>query len=155
VVNFNLGLLAARRGDSAEAASLFGLALRFDPDNPGTMNNVAYHVARSGGDLAEAERLAREAVRRDPIAEHLDTLGFILVRRGDWAGAESALRRALSLDPKLASARLSLAEALAGLGRRDDARREIDTVLGGDIDDTVRSDARALLDRLGLSAPAP
>lgn len=63
--------------------------------------------------------LARDG-KRD--TETLERLGIARLRAGNPAGALAVLEEALAKEPSRGLARLSKAEALAALGRRDDAR---------------------------------
>jgi chemotaxis protein methyltransferase CheR len=98
------------------------------------------HEAARRGDVATAERLAQQLGERaqSPLAYLL--LAAIADARGDLAGAVEAARRALYLDPRLASAHATLVSLYRRLGRPEDARR-------------ARRNALALLD--GLDDPAP
>lgn len=58
----NLGNLAAGAGRLAEAERCYRRALADAPGDADARNNLAYVVARRGGDLDEAEWLARSAV---------------------------------------------------------------------------------------------
>jgi chemotaxis protein methyltransferase CheR len=92
------------------------------------------------GDIATAERLARElADRAESPQAHL-LLGAIADARGDLAGAVEAAKRAIYLDSRLAPAHAALVGLYRRLGRPEDARR-------------ARRNALALLD--GLDDPVP
>jgi cytochrome c-type biogenesis protein CcmH/NrfG len=56
-------------------------------------------------------------------------LGNLALDGGDNAGAVDYLGAALLLDPDLHQARFNLARALARMGRRDEARKEAETLL--------------------------
>lgn len=97
-------LWGAGERDAAEAE--LRALLDADPDHAGGCNDLAYRLAEQGRDLREAERLVRHAlavdgaVRRkagnpEPAhAAYLDTLGWVLFRRGDLPGARAALEEA-------------------------------------------------------------
>ena len=80
-VNFNLAALATREGRYADAVDLLRLVTPLEPRNARVFNNLAYSAALGGGDLVEADRAARRAVDLEPDPNHLDTLGYVLVRR--------------------------------------------------------------------------
>jgi len=50
------------RGDLRRAEGHFRAALRSDPECHEAMNNLAWLIAQQGGDLSEAEALARQAL---------------------------------------------------------------------------------------------
>lgn len=64
-------------------------------------------------------------------AQHVN-LGLLDERAGDDSSAVAEYRFALSLDPSIAQARYALGNALARLGRRDEARAEYETLLARD-----------------------
>jgi tetratricopeptide (TPR) repeat protein len=72
----------------------------------------------SRGALAEAEALARE-VLQEPEAHHL--LGLIQQRRGELAGAETALRQAIARDGRVAAYHHALGNVLQDRGKLKDA----------------------------------
>jgi len=75
------------------------------------------------GRLEEAERCAREAVRRRPdLAEAQCNLGAVLLEQDRLAEAEAACRRALELKPELAEALSNLAAILLRQDRVEEAR---------------------------------
>lgn len=71
-------------------------------------------LARAGA-VAPAERLARQAVRRDP-RDYLGwiSLAIVLQRRHHPAASRAAARRALALNPRYAAARQLASPAGAG-----------------------------------------
>jgi serine/threonine protein kinase/Tfp pilus assembly protein PilF len=72
-----------------------------------------------------AEQMARRALEINPnLAEAHTALGNILKEaRWDWVGAETAFRNAIDLDPRYATAHHWYSEALATVGRFDEAER--------------------------------
>lgn len=103
-------------GRTEEAISLYDQALRYAPDNPLIMNNLAWCLARNEKDLARAERLARQAVARQPDrAEFWDTLGMVQQMAGRPAQAAASYGRALKLDPEMAQAKANLVPVLLGV----------------------------------------
>lgn len=86
---------ALDRGRDAEAAAAFERALAERPDDAELANAVAYAWANAGTELDRAEVLVRQALAADPEnADYLDTLGWILCRRGDVEAGMVELRRA-------------------------------------------------------------
>ena len=84
------------------------LILEFFPDDPLTLNNLGYNLADQGRKLPEAELLIRHAIEVDRInrlaaGEHeplqgtyLDSLGWVLLRRGKLNEAKVVLEQALT-----------------------------------------------------------
>lgn len=68
------------------------------PNNPGFNNDLGYTLADAGQDIDEAERMIRFAVAERPrTAAYLDSLGWVLYKRGDMRGAVLWLERAANL----------------------------------------------------------
>lgn len=109
-----VGLANARliRRDLDEAAAIIESIREIDPDArmlPALTGRLADHR----GDTAVAERLLREAVRRDPADSRSHArLGHVLERKGDLAGALAHYRAAVTADPDNAEALSYLGNAL-------------------------------------------
>jgi tetratricopeptide (TPR) repeat protein len=115
------------------------LLLEANPDDVTANNNLGFQWAERGVNLAEAERMIRKAIeldRRDrgaakPVgldsdhesAAYIDSLGWVLFRKGDLKGARAELEKATSLpdgeeDPVVWD---HLADVLFRLGEKDKA----------------------------------
>lgn len=76
-------------------------ALDIDHQNRNARNSLAYVLCESGGDLDEAQHLARTAVEAEPNnAVYQDTLGWIYYKKGKEELARETLRRALEIAPE-------------------------------------------------------
>ena len=97
------------------------------PNNLRALNNLAWAAGRAGDPMAldYAERASRLAPE-DPKV--LDTLGWILVERGDLARGTDILRRASTAAPDAPDLRLNLAKALVKSGDAKGARRELEVL---------------------------
>lgn len=117
--------LAAR--DYPVAIRLYKDVLADFPDSVRLLNNLAWAAARVGDPAARdyAERAHRLAPN-DPNV--LDTLGWMLVERGDVARGTELLRRASLAAPNVPHLRLNLAKALIRSGDIAGARRELDVL---------------------------
>lgn len=103
--------MSAERTDRAEEQ--LQLCLKLDPDNPTVNNDLGYIWADGNKNLDQAETLIRRALELDrrrrkgtasldpPDAEdnasYADSLGWVLYRKGDLAGARRELERAARL----------------------------------------------------------
>jgi len=68
---------------------------RFFPEKVGINNDLGYTWADTGVHLAEAEQMIRKAVASSPrSAQYLDSLGWVLYKKGDFASAHEWLVRA-------------------------------------------------------------
>lgn len=117
---------------TARAIEYFRRATEVDPDYALAWSGMSHAYAASpiNGDAVPLEvwPLAREAadhaVRANPnLAEAVLSRGYVRwMFEWDWPAAESAFRRALSLDPHVADAPLFLAHVLSQMGRHDEAK---------------------------------
>jgi tetratricopeptide (TPR) repeat protein len=84
------------------AEVMFDLARQFAPDDPITLNDIAWGLARRAdsprADLDRAFKLATKAVEDSPAHAALwNTLGVVRYRLGDWSGAAQALEESIRL----------------------------------------------------------
>ena len=104
---------AAHQADKAEEQLL--LILKDDPDDATANNDLGYLWAEQNKRLDEAEQRIRRAMELDrrqrtaltsthvsldgdrDNAAYVDSLGWVLFRKGDWAGARRALEKATAL----------------------------------------------------------
>lgn len=91
-----LSLAQREQGYPDLAAETLEEALEMMPDSIGLNNDVAYGWIDRGVRLQEAEPMIRYAVARSPLeAAYLDTYGWLLYKKGDFAGAKKWLLRAV------------------------------------------------------------
>lgn len=115
-------LLLARRGDRAGAAAAMRRAA--EGGEPIAMTNLAVMLAEKGK-AGEALTWARRAVEVAPLYVHGYTvLGRLYIALGRPEEARTVLERALALD-RACTIRFELGRALASLGDRDAARKEL------------------------------
>lgn len=102
---------AAKRYDEAEKQSR--LLLELDPTDATAHNDLGYHLAERGKNLAEAEQLVRKAIDLDrkqrtagtglslaadqDNAAYVDSLGWVLFKQGKFAEARKELEKAVAL----------------------------------------------------------
>jgi Tfp pilus assembly protein PilF len=112
---FYLGLLASvhlEAGDLVESVQTLELVLELDPNDIGTSNDLGYSLADAGQQLDRAETLARYAVANEPRnSAFLDSLGWVLYKKGDVAGAKHWLTLA-----RFAGAKMTQQSRFAGAG---------------------------------------
>lgn len=143
-------------GDLARAQALYEEVLEAHPEAPGVLNNLAHVYLRRGDD--RALELARRAHQLAPQDSHInDTLGWVLVRRGDAALGLKHLRNAFALSADNLEARYHIAYALEQLGRRDEAIAELEAALRADSRFNAIEGVGELRARLaaGVTSPAP
>lgn len=109
---YSLGRIAARRGDSAEAARRFERALAETPGDPETLAQLAC--------LRGEDARAAQLFRYFDDADALFLLGRACLEQGRPAAAATALERLSALVPEYQPGRVALAAALGASG--EDAR---------------------------------
>lgn len=102
----NLAWLAAEEGGSADGGLAWARqAVSLSPDEPRFHGTLAWVRFKRGEKKEAAEALRSLALGKGAkVAETHHLLGVVLQDIGDSAGAEKALREALRLNPKFASA---------------------------------------------------
>lgn len=85
--------------DEAEKAfSLYEEAIELDPTNAMAMNNCAYYMTESGGDLDRAAELSRRSLNIAPDNDSsLDTYAWIMFKKNDYKEAKSFIDKALEI----------------------------------------------------------
>lgn len=116
---------AMARKDFAGAAKQYRMLLDAQPDDPAVLNNMAW-VA---GQLKDPKAIeyAEKANKLAPDQPTLmDTLGVLLIERGDTARGLDLLKKAVALAPQASQIRLNYAKALLKSGRRIEAKSELE-----------------------------
>ncbi len=113
------------KGQKQEAKTHYEQLLQQGVKAPSLFNNLANLYADMGD--SRAREFARKAYELAPTdANVIDTLGWLLVREGQTEKGLGHLRDASARSPKQAEIRYHLAVALEDLGRRDEARAELE-----------------------------
>jgi tetratricopeptide (TPR) repeat protein len=132
-------------GQSDEAESVYREVIGEDPGNALALNNLAALLA-AGNELDAAEQFARRATEAVPNnGRLLDTLGWVLHRKGDPAGVV-LLERAVALEPDVAVLRYHYGVALDTLGRNAEAVQALTGAVAMDPQADWASDARSRID---------
>jgi len=124
-----LGEQALRTGDHKAAAAHYQAIVEQQPDNALALNNLAWTLGKLGDPkaLGYAERAFKVAPESGSV---LDTLGVLLVAKGDTAKGLEYIAKAVQLAPDRHEIRLNYAKALLKAGRKDDARKELTQLQG-------------------------
>ena len=96
----NLGLLAARLGQFAQAEKAFRTTIAMAPTQAAGYRELAQLYLRARTRQMEARDLAAQAVKLERAAPHYFLLGWAYDVTGDRARALKALQRAVALDPQ-------------------------------------------------------
>lgn len=108
MTRYTLSNIYSLKGDHEKSEEQLRLILEDDPDAPLANNNLGYQLADRNINLDEAERLIRRAIevdrsiRKEPGEEtdnaaYLDSLGWVLFRKGSLDDARQWLEKAAAL----------------------------------------------------------
>lgn len=135
-----------RGGRTREARTLYQNVVQAHPDNAVALNNAAYFLAETGGDLDEALRLAQRAVRKAPGQPVFsDTIGYIYLKKGLQDSAIHTFSTLARMYPSSAAFRFHLGMALYEKGDKAAARRELEAALADHPNTQEESRIRELL----------
>lgn len=125
----NLGHFYLRTGDPEAARALFIRSLKANPTHADALNNLGFMLAREGR-TAQARNLFLAALTTNPnLVEAQVNLGRLEEEQGNWAAAATCYEAAVRADPELPHAQLRLGIALLRLGRTEQARDVLITLL--------------------------
>ena len=120
---YDSALVADRLDKMALVEERLRQVIALQPENAHAYNALGYTFAERNMRLDEARELVARALALLPDdAFIIDSMGWVLYRQGDLAGALIQLQKAYGLrqDPEIAA---HMGEVLWGLGRQDEARR--------------------------------
>lgn len=140
-----------RQGQDARAAEQYEAIVQKLPDNLVALNNLAWllHKLNKPQALAYAERAYK---LKPDLPQTTDTLGWILVQRGDLKRGLPLLEQALGKLPDQPTMQYHVAVALAKSGNRQRAISDLEGLLARGRAFPEEKDARALLDQLNRGA---
>jgi tetratricopeptide (TPR) repeat protein len=129
----NLSIIYVNQGDYAKGESELEIVFQKSPDDAGVNNDLGYLYAEQGKNLEKAEAMIRKAVEEEPNkAAYLDSLGWVLFKRGKASEALGPLQKAVELQkadeikgaaPPDATIREHLGDVLLHLKEVDKARQ--------------------------------
>jgi tetratricopeptide (TPR) repeat protein len=125
-----------------EAVAQYRAAAKRWPESAMSLNALGYTLADRTDDYKEAEKLIRKALEYDPDSPAIiDSLGWVLFKRGDYEAALAELERAYEkLDDHEVAAHI--VEVLVALERRDDALEVLEDAESRHSDSELLQDVR-------------
>lgn len=127
LVHFSLGAAMMRAGNDKHAEAEFRKDIAIEPDLPDNYEQLGVICARQQRN-DEAEKFFREALRRDPKRPAaLVGLAKLYLQEQKYKEAMTAVDAALQLAPNSQSVHFLRGQALARLGRQEEARAELAT----------------------------
>lgn len=135
------------RKDYRAASKGYRELLVLQPDNAMVLNNLAWALGQLNdpGALGYAEKAHALAPASPAIA---DTLGWILVERGDAKRGVEILAKAASAAPDALAIRMHYAKGLLKTGDKAAARKELEAVAGTSREGPIKAEAAELLKKL-------
>ena len=122
-----LGDQANARADYAAAEKAYANVVQIQPGNAAALNNLAWVNGQLGRD--EAVAYAEKAVALDQNQPtYMDTLAMLLYAKGDYAKALEWQNKAVAMQPQVGLFRLNLAKIHIKSGKKDLARKELETL---------------------------
>ena len=99
-LQFFLGTIQDRLGDKRQVVVHMKKVIEMDPNHVQGLNYLAFTYAESDDNLEEAEKLVRRALEIEPHDGYiLDTLGWILYKKGKFQDSIKVLEAALKSQP--------------------------------------------------------
>ncbi|HKR01959.1 MAG TPA: tetratricopeptide repeat protein [Pyrinomonadaceae bacterium] len=126
-----IGMLEDSRQNTDAAIQNYRKAIELDPNSAIAANNLAWAYAVHGkGNMDEAVALAQGVVQRYPdVPGFVDTLGWVYYKKGLHGPAVEQLQKVVAKAGDSAAYRFHLGMALAGMGNKAAARRELEEAL--------------------------
>ncbi len=130
-----------------DAIAQYESLLKSNPDNVLVLNNLAivYQREKDSRALATAEKALKLAPDHPGVQ---DTLGWILVDQGQLPRAAELLGKAAAKAPQVATIRYHYGVVLARVGKKADARKELDAAIAAGQKLPELEEAKALLKSL-------
>ncbi|MGO9258021.1 MAG: M56 family metallopeptidase [Bryobacteraceae bacterium] len=141
-----LALVLDASGQTLEAEQTYRKVLALDSNNAVALNNLAFLLAKRGGDLDRALAYAQQARQSLPeMTEVIDTLGTIYLARKSGEQAFDAFREAVLKDTANATFRNHLAQAIELKGDRSSTAEALKVALREEATQANRELVRKLL----------
>jgi tetratricopeptide (TPR) repeat protein len=145
-----LAVVLEAAGRKPEAGETYEAILKLDPNNALAMNNFAFLLAESDGDLDRALTLAQRARQMGPnVVEFSDTLGWIYLKKGMLNQSVEIFRDVVDRDPARSTYHYHLARAYYLKGDQAGALAEARTAEEKHPGDAESKQIQALIAQLG------
>ncbi len=125
-----LALILDSLNQSKQAVATYQKILQLQPDHPIALNNLAYILAETGGDLDQALTLAQRARQKLPNDLNVaDTLGWIYIKKNLSDQAIEIFRDLVKKQPQNSTFHYHLGMALYQKGDKAGARQALQAAL--------------------------
>jgi tetratricopeptide (TPR) repeat protein len=147
---FLLAISLAKAGRRGEAKAQYESLLKSHPDNFAAMNNLAFLLAETGGDLDQALSLAQRAVQKFPgQPEFSDTIGYVYLKKKMPDSAVRSFDSLVDKYPNNPTYRYHLGMALLETGDKAGARKELEEALANHPSEDQAAKIRELVTKIG------
>ncbi|MCC2679889.1 MAG: hypothetical protein K0R29_2465 [Pseudobdellovibrio sp.] len=122
LVHYHLGMLQDKMNLKTEMISSMKKVIELEPEHAQALNYLAYSWAEMGEQLEKAETYARRAVakeKQDPYI--LDTLGWVLYKKGEFKKAADVLEKAHKMQSDVGIIAEHLSDVYAKLNQPEKA----------------------------------
>lgn len=117
-----LGILHNSSGNLIASDDAYERVLKIDPANALANNNYAYSLSERNTQLERAQNMVESALKAEPKnPSYLDTMGWILYRRGNFQKAVEYIQQAIDNGDVSATIYEHLGDAYEKLGNREKA----------------------------------
>ncbi len=146
----NLAMLYETQNKPDVARKYYELSIKTDPNNAFALNNLAYLISESNGDLNQALTYAERAKQRLPgHPEVNDTLGWIYLKKNLTDNAVETFKTLVVQSPQNATYHYHYAMALLQKGDRETAKKECQSALADKPNKEQADQIHQLMTKLG------
>lgn len=143
-LKFFLGTIHDRLGNKDIVETQMSKVIELDPNHVQGLNYLAFTWAEANKNLDEAEKLVRRALELEPNDGYiLDTLGWVLYKKGSFKDAVRVLEKAYAAQPNEAVIADHLGDAYRRLHLVEKAKRMYLKAAEIEIDETKAREIRA------------
>lgn len=122
-VHYHIGMLQDKLNQKDEMIESMKKVVDLQPDHSQALNYLAYSWAEQGVHLEKAESYARKAVLKEQDDAYiLDTLGWVLFKKGDYKKAAEVLQKAHEMQPQVSIISEHLGDVYNKMNQPDKAR---------------------------------
>jgi tetratricopeptide (TPR) repeat protein/peroxiredoxin len=150
-----LALVLDTAGRKPEARQAYEATLKVDPNNAVALNNLAFLMAETGGDLDDAMTIAQRAHQLMPnLNEVSDTLGWIYLKENLADHAIEIFRDLVAKEPDHSTYHFHLGMAYSQMGDKTNALDQLREALNSHPANEEKDKIRQMIARMGSSVAA-
>ena len=151
-VYFYLGSIQDKMNQKEQMIVSMQKVLELDRDHVQAMNYLAFSWAEMNLELDKAEKLARTAVIKEKNdAFILDTLGWVLYKKGNFSEAKNVLEKAYSMQPAVGIIAEHLGDAYIKLNQFDKARELFIKASESETNETRKTDLNSKISQAEIA----